>query len=315
MAKTTTSEPSLKPWYRVYFHDEQVIFHYGDSVVCLNGQTAATIIPRLLPLLDGRHSMDEIALVAGGDAKVARAAVSLLDRFELLMDGVAPKEDSAAARTAVFLSSIGGASVTEDVAQRLAAARISVLGSSNVAGEILRGLHLSGSGSADVASFSNFALSDADLVIVAPTISEVPRLRELNACAIGKRQPWLQVLPYDGRFAAIGPIYIPGETACYACFQLRRAANVKYPQEFFKLEQATSAFEQCMPLDLTVAGLAVLHALRWIGARDAALAGSFISFAPLSDRATAAHHVLRVPRCTACSGAVNVTAPSPWYES
>lgn len=315
MSKPVAPTKAFKPWYRVYKHEDQVIFHYGDSVICLKGRAAETILPKLLPVLDGRHSIEDIASIAGDDAQVVDAAIKLLERYDLLMDGAVPVGNENLTRTSVFLSSIGGSQETRAVYDGLNAARISVIGSSGAAAEVLRGLVCSGIEGAHGASFSSFPDEEVDLAIVAPTMQELSRLREINAQAIAKKQPWLQILPYDGRFSAIGPLFIPGETACYACFQLRRASNVKYPSEYLKLDEAEAAFEQCMPIDMMAAGLAVMYALRWIGAQDPALAGTFISLAPLNDRGFSTHNVLRVPRCTECSGRVNIAAPSPWYES
>src|SRR5262249_25626155 len=59
-----------------------------------------------------------------------------------------------------------------------------------------------------------------DLTVCAPSAAELPRLGEWNAQALEASLPWLQVLPFDGRYASIGPLYLPGETCCYECFRL-----------------------------------------------------------------------------------------------
>ncbi len=239
---------AFKPWYRVYKHDDQVIFHYGDSVICLKGRAAGAILPKLLPVLDGRHSVEDIASISGSDAQVVNAAIGLLERYDLLMDGTLPAEKDKLTRTSVFFSSIGGASSTEIVRDRLASARISVIGSSNAASEVLRGLLCSGIEGAQTSSFSSFDDEEVDLAIVAPATGELSRLREINKAAILKKQPWLQILPYDGRFSAIGPLFVPGETACYACFQLRRASNVKYPAEYLSSTKPRRRSSNACPL-------------------------------------------------------------------
>lgn len=313
----TQIEPTkaLKPWYRVYKQDDTLIFHYADSVISLKGRAAETILPKLLPLLDGRHSIEQIERIVGTNAEVTRAAVNMLERYELLMGGAVPENETALARTAVFLSSIGGTAATETIEARIANATIGVTGSSNAAFELVRALRAAGVGTVQTRSLDDVFESSADLLIAAPTWQEVPQLRAVNTEALKKQQPWMQVLPYDGRFAALGPIFVPYETACYACYQLRRASNVKYTADYVKLENATAQFEQCAPIDSMVAGLAVLHALRWIGAGDPFLAGNMLAVQPLNERATSLNHVLRVPRCTECSPAVASTPPSPWYES
>lgn len=305
---------ALKPWYRVYKNGDILNFHHGDSVISLKGSAAESVLPKLLPLLDGRHSIEQIEIAAGQSARIIRAAIELLERYELLMDGAIPEAGDGLARTSVFLSSVDGASITEKIEASLAAATVNVIGSSNVASELLRGLHRSGMAGARGGSIEGLAERSADLIVAAPVAAELVHLRALNEAALKNGQPWMQILQYDGRFAAIGPIFIPYETACFACYQLRRAANVKYPDEYLKLERAEARFEQCAAVDMSIAGLATLYLMRWIGAQDPALVGSMLAFAPLSDKAISLHNVLRVPRCPACSLAADVIPPAPWHE-
>ena len=44
------------------------------------------------------------------------------------------------------------------------------------------------------------------------------------------RTPWSQVLPFNGRFAAIGPLFVPGQTCCAACFEQRRGHALGEPE-------------------------------------------------------------------------------------
>lgn len=315
MTQNRECTKSLKPWFRLHHDGDRLIFHYGDVIISFQGRAATKLIPSLLPVLDGRHTIEEIQAAVEGDLRPAvPAAVGLLEQHGLLIPGENPEADTALARTAVFFSSIGGVGSVTEVQERISAAKFVVMGSSGLASEILRGFRSSGVGVAEASELVRFKNTTADLVIAAPSNSEIAHLREINVQAMERKQPWLQVLPYNGRFGAVGPLFIPRETACYACYLLRRAANVEYPEEYQLLDKAVSQFEQCAPLDMTLAGLAVLGALRWLGAQDPALVGTMMAYHPLGDRAISVHPVLRVPRCSVCYQATNSPPPSPWFD-
>jgi bacteriocin biosynthesis cyclodehydratase domain-containing protein len=110
-----------------------------------------------------------------------------------------------------------------------------------------------------------------------------------------------------GREALLGPLVLPGESACFACLQARRAAHLALPAG---VQLAPSA-----AADLATAGrTARSDALAAVLYAQLSLeAGRFVSgFAPAatiggcfwltaSTPATERHAVLRVPSCPACS--------------
>jgi hypothetical protein len=55
--------------------------------------------------------------------------------------------------------------------------------------------------------------------------------------------------------------------------------------------------------------------IRWLMRYDATLPGRFFAFETGADDALVAHHVLRVPRCPACSTVARAAAPSPWFDA
>ena len=101
------------------------------------------------------------------------------------------------------------------------------------------------------------------------------------------------MLPFDGRFAAIGPLYIPGETACYECFRHRRAANITYAPQFWAMQETPAP---------------------WHLRNDAGIPGNFQSLEFGGDITLGSHIVYRVPRCTACGSVEGVAPVLPWFE-
>lgn len=301
------SRPRLKPWYRIAHGDDSVIVRYGGSVLEFEGEAARGLLPRLFPLLDGALTVDEIVARLGEPARPAIVnALSLLDSHRLLDEPVRAGLGPAAVRTVELLAASDPyRGETSAIAERLAGASVSVLGSAPVARllpELLAPLDV------EVAAWDDAACPVGDLVLVAPAAAELELVPEWNRVALARGFAWLQILPFDGRFAAVGPLYAPGQSACYECYRRRRAANISpLPDD------AVGEFPSAPALDVQLAGQAALVALRHLGLGDGSAVG--VLLAVEQSPAIASRHVVhRVPRCPACSPAATVVAPSPWSE-
>lgn len=60
------------------------------------------------------------------------------------------------------------------------------------------------------------------------------------------------VLPYDGQRLIMGPSVIPGNTACFECMLVRRAALTDWPDEYLRF-QKTDRQGEFLPQDLALA--------------------------------------------------------------
>jgi bacteriocin biosynthesis cyclodehydratase domain-containing protein len=296
-----------------------VIFDYGDDVVLCEGTNADAVVTHLLDRLDGEHTVDEI--LAGFDESARELVCKTLESFaqhELLTSGppVSAHAQPDVAHAAHFMAATQprGMSVTHD-AQILAALHVGVIGGASVAAHVL-GL-VAGFGRSSQLSWNptDDELSAVDLIVVAPSPTERPRMKTWNERAIESDTTWLQILPYDGSFAAVGPLYIPGETCCYHCFAHRRAANAASSAAlFWSMQETPAMFPQLAALDSILAGLATLAVMRWHSRRDASLPGSFQSIEINRDISVSSHVVYRVPRCEVCATSVAVAPPAPWFE-
>jgi bacteriocin biosynthesis cyclodehydratase domain-containing protein len=132
--------------------------------------------------------------------------------------------------------------------------------------------------------------------------------------ALEARAPWLQVLPFDGRYASVGPLYLPGDTCCYECFRLRREANLDGGAELSLLDGAPADHPAAPALDAVVGGLAALVVSGWLVHDDHYAPGAFYALELLPTLGLTAHHVYRVPRCPACSELADIAPPLPWHK-
>jgi bacteriocin biosynthesis cyclodehydratase domain-containing protein len=132
----------------------------------------------------------------------------------------------------------------------------------------------------------------------------VPVIREWNKLCIARGWPFLPVLLRD-LVAYIGPLTIPGETACYECVWARENAGLADPPTDRAGEDATVPGEGVIgshpALTAATADIAAFEIIKFFGLQRVSRApGTLIVlnlFAPRMD----ARPVLKVPRCPVCS--------------
>ncbi len=305
--------PYLAPWYRLARDEERIVLEYGQRIVCFEGRAASSLLPALLPLLDGTRTIDEIVGVLGEPVRPAidNALAQLADNG-VLLEGPPPAPDIpvTVVESIELLASLRPPAPLAQTAESLSRSTISVTGEGGAGVEIARLLRQSGVAVDRAESLAG----GVDLAVCAPAPGELPRLSEWNEQALRASVPWLQVLPFDGRYAAVGPLFLPGDTCCHECFRRRRAANLDGAEELPLLESAPAAYPAAPALHALVGGLATLVALEWLvlGSHYAPAAFYAVELVPIP--ALTLHYVHRVPRCPACSGIADVASPLPWHK-
>ncbi len=311
MSTGVPTRPLLAPWYRLVGDGDRLLLEHARSVVVLEGAAVRALLPVLLPLLDGSRTRDELAARLGSAARPALdSALELLATHGLLLEG---PDAGEAARPAVHSLAAGFGLTLAEAADRLACARVGVVGAGPAGTEVARLLHASGI--ADVGRLSWRGGREVDLAVVAPGKDEVASVPDWNRLALERGVRWLFVRPFDGLIATVGPLVVPGETSCHECLLLRLSANVEYGSDLAEIEGAPSAATADAALDAFVASLAAHLALRWVGGRDTTLPGVLHVVEARPALALSVHPVLRVPRCAACSPAERLAPPLPWHEA
>jgi bacteriocin biosynthesis cyclodehydratase domain-containing protein len=306
--------PYLPPWYRVATGGGKVVLEHAQRIVCLEGRAADRLLPALLPLLDGMRTVDEIVTALGEPARPAvEHALGELAAHGLLTEGppLSPGLPAPFSGTVELLASLrpGGRPLAE-TADAVAGCAVAVVGEGTAGIEVGRLLR---SGGVEVERVGDIT-AGPDLTVCAPSAVELPRLRDWNAHALETQSPWLQVLPFDGRYASVGPLYLPGDTCCWECFRLRRAANLDAGNELPLLDDAPASYPAAPALDAVLGGLAAVLVLSWLVLGDHYAPAAFYAVELLPVLALTVHHVHRVPRCPACSGLADVAPPLPWHK-
>src|SRR5262245_26315775 len=299
--------PLLAPWWRAVAERDRLLFEHAGRVVELKGGAVRALVPALVPLLDGAHTVRQIVETLGeaAEAPIIRA-LALLDDHGMLVEGPAVEDDAAACYVASVCSSTPSAA-----SAALASSRVAIFGSAPAGAELSR---LLGSAGAVTVSWTpaDRPPPHVDLIVAAPAAEEAEQLAGLNERCLSESTPWLALVPTDGRFAAIGPLHVPGQTACHVCYLLRRGATSGYEQDFSLIERRPVRAPMPAAASTIAAGLAALICVRWLGARDPTLPGALYALELQGTLGLTRHRVLRVPRCPACGGAP--PPPSPWFR-
>lgn len=312
---TVPKRPLLKPWYRLAVVEEGILLEHGRTVVAFGGAAARTLLPALLPLLDGTRTVAEVVDVVG--EKVAAAveqALQVLADNELLAEGPRLGEEAGTRQTVVESLAATAATGTTmvELAERLAAARIHVVGRGPLADPLARLLHLSG---IDAVTRTSEPGDAGDLVVVAAAPTEGALNEAQNRRALLRGDTWIPIGEYDGRTLAIGPLIVPHESACHLCLQLRRESTSGCAQDLVQL-RAVPAAAVPRPAALAVAAaLAAEVVVRWVATGDPSLPGTVFTLETVPQFRVESHLVLRVPRCSACSPTAATILRSPWHEA
>jgi bacteriocin biosynthesis cyclodehydratase domain-containing protein len=300
----TVERPLLKPWYRLSAEGGRSVLRYAGSVLEFEGAAAERLIPHLLPLLDGTRTVDDVVAELGEAVRPAiQHALTLLRAHDLLTDPSPPAVDG---RCAELLAATTGHTVAE-VHARLSVAEAWIVGSGLAAEPIGRILQASG-----VLGVERLDWDDdppGGLVVAAPSNPELPRLEGWNERALDARTTWMQVLPFDGRFAAVGPVFVAGQTACHECYRWRRDATIAPAPD-----RTTGHYLGAPALDAVLAGLAAQVVLRQLTRVDAGDAGVLLAVELVPELRCTRHYVYRVPRCPACSPVTRRAASAPWSD-
>lgn len=307
---TLPHHPLLAPWCRLVEDGDRLLLDHARSVVVLEGGAVRTLLPELLPLLDGSRTRAELAVALGPAARPAvEQALELLAANGVLVEGGGGRGAAPAALAVAAGYRLGPA----EASRRLREARIALVGESRVGRTAARLLRRCGIGLVEKLGWDSEA--PLDLAVVAPSPSEAARLESWNLGALDRGLRWLSIRTFDGATTTVGPLVVPGESPCHACLLLRLGAHLEHASDFARIERAPTAVEAGEPLEAIAAGVAAQLVLSWIGGNDTRLPGLVHVLESGPPLAVSAHPLLRVPRCPACSPAERRAPRVPWHEA
>ncbi|MEM7159401.1 MAG: TOMM precursor leader peptide-binding protein [Myxococcota bacterium] len=282
-----TARPRLKRNLRCVVVPDGVFLLSEGEPIHLRGRA----LPALVPLLDGRHTEDEIVDALAGRLRPAEVFYSLetLRRDRLVVD-----EDGAALAEGAFWDArdVPSASATQRVRDgAVALVRVGDAPGLEAAEQALR----------HTLTSNDVALADDGSLVVVLTddflderIAEqwqTPR-QVLLVRPLGN-EPWL------------GPLFVPEQTGCWHCLthRLRAHRRVEAYAERHRSGEGPSGTTPWLPSTLAVvAGLVATEITQWLACGESPLLGR-VQTLDLRTFATQSHAVVRRPQCHHCGDA------------
>ena len=194
-------KPTFAPHFRVQVvPPETVVLVSEIQELALQGELYA----QLAPWIDGTRTIDEIvdAMSAHGTAKEIQEALGILREHGYVID--AP---SVPTREAAFWSSCG--IDAERLRDRLALTRVTIRALDALPEQpLIASLRALG---VQIASDNEPTKVDLEILVTDDYLH--PALAHINRSSLDRGVPWLAIKPL-GRRPWIGPLFVPGRTAC-----------------------------------------------------------------------------------------------------
>jgi bacteriocin biosynthesis cyclodehydratase domain-containing protein len=206
---------------------------------------------------------------------------------------------------------------------RLRDSRVGIVGNGYLAKTLQRQLKESGFGEVITLDRDAFLAEHEQqtlpaLFFVAQEAEDPQVLDAMNRLSKQRKIPWLLVRAVEANVGWVGPLFIPGETACYESLDARLRSNLSYFPEYQAftnyLRDKRQASADCGSLHVffdLLGAIAVIEAIKFLGnVTVPQLAGRFLTI-NLTTWDVETHDVLRVP-----SLGLEVTEPKlfAWKE-
>lgn len=300
--------PRLAPWVvPVDLGDGRLQFRSTESVHTLNHPVLTRAFHNVAKLLDGAHTADEITSLIDADLEPTTVVflLKLLHGKGLLQHGGDATDDGSHDenwdRQVRFLSHfVPNAARTQS---ELAAARVGVVGDAALQRDIVAALRTVG---IDRIAELSEPSDGVDLLIACGVAPGFGFFDAVNRASLATGTRWLRV-SVSGTSAQLGPTFMPYETACHTCLELRRQTHE--PDVDGYLTYRDRADDPDIIRDdgpaalftLICAHVALEVSRILVGHSAPTTFGRYYELSALSPSAIA-HDVLKVPRCQSCSG-------------
>jgi bacteriocin biosynthesis cyclodehydratase domain-containing protein len=288
--------PRLAPWLTaVELGDDRLQLRGAELAYTIRHAFLIDVFRTIEPLLDGTRTVDEIA--EAGEPEIAGTTAVFLLKLLQANGLLQPGRDGDVATLAPwdrqlrflahFMTDAAAAQAT------LLKARVAVAGDRVLAAEIEAALGSLGIGSAEPAA--------ADFVIACEERPGFAFFDAFNDVCLDHGTRWLRVAVH-GTTAQLGPTFVPHETCCYTCFDLRVRSHEADLDGFAAYRGHADAADEGLlaPLRVAIAAEAALEAARILtGFGPAATVGRFYELDARTPERVG-HDVLKVPRCPSC---------------
>ena len=309
--------PLLPGFYRVVpMGADRMQLRTAGRVLRVSGPGLGDLAARVVPHLDGRSTVTEIAARLSLDPAAVEGLVASLAGQGLLAD---PDQVPGAADTPAeeTYAELGGRPGRVQAA--IAAARVVLVGTGVL--PRLIGAHLAATGTGELVVVAGPATEDGDGAAPAASLEEVLHAGRADLVVVegdelGSGEPANAVCLATGTTAlwysasaagaTVGPAVPAAGRPCHRCVVLRRAGHLRHFEEYTAFRQALQDKTVAArppglvdPWASVVGGLVSLEALRLIGGLPPVTAGAVLT-ADARTLEVRREEVLAVPGCPAC---------------
>lgn len=208
-----------------------------------------------------------------------------------------------------------------EIQARIAQATIALVGDGDLAARVAAQLRRAGAASPSMPDAGpqareelESAVRDSDLVVVCPDLHSVSLLRDVNRLCIDAERTWTSVRTIGSR-VEVGPTIVPGDTACFACYEQRRVSNdPAYREGAERAERLALEGLDTGRLAIEAAdGIVAAEVLKIVGGFSRPMTYGALFSLDLVTLESGLHPVLKIPRCAGCGApARNRPTTSVW---
>ena len=158
------------------------------------------------------------------------------------------------------------------------------------------------------------AVDTADFVVVALEQPDLRTCHMVNRLCIRQETPWL-LATIDGNNGLVGPLFVPGHTACYNCYQTLAWAATPSPvmarryRQHLLQRDASSFFPGLPGFAQLVAGYSSLAAVNFLLRQTSFALGKVVNL-EFNNMTVDVENVLKLPRCPVCGTGGNPPSPA-----
>jgi oxazoline/thiazoline synthase len=280
-------KPTFKPAFHVEIADPEGVFLLSErNHFVLKGK----LYCRLAPLIDGHHTTGDIVDKVAGEVTPAEVYYAL--RFMEKKGYVVEADGAVTSDQAAFWDTLGlNPPLTES---RIKDATVSLARFGAAPVEPL---------ASALAALDIPVREDGDFAVVLTDDYLQDGLDEFNVAALASGRPWLLVKPL-GTILWIGPVFRPGESACWECLAQRLRSNRKVESYLQNKKKTATPFpvsRAAFPATVRAAAhLVAIEAVKWIARPEQRAPEGELVTLDLLTLETGKHAVVRRSQCPRC---------------
>jgi SagB-type dehydrogenase family enzyme len=288
----------------------RVVMTGGLRRQMFTGRDACRVAAELVPLLDGRRTAAEACAASGMKQEAAKQAISIFRSLGLVEYADRPfrHDDRLTSHASAFLSRSAHAAGTyrnsQDSGDALATSAVLVLARAPIAKPLQADLLACGIGSVVLGNAADVAATEAAVAAIARWphhlvigVEDLPARAALTVTETACRDRAVPLLRAArvATTAELGPLFLGGHTACYACFNRDHA-------DYFADRAGEPTLDDAdpCPLDEVLAAMIAEEALAVLGHIRNPQSYRSVTFTSLSDYSDQRLTVLPWPDCTVC---------------